>query len=221
MNIHLRFRGTSGWGLWLVALLFGTAAWLYAPVLSANRSHLWRPLSIPFSVSPGTITTPKFQVHFTGDYYVGLETRSKADLETLQSQPDIIDVSWQLLEGGNPVQVAPTVFLKGDSREYSSDPIQSDSQLRQIGRFRGEKNHSYQLVLHVEKGAPQIDAGKPSLVVEVEPGAAKDYFVGLYVRSDAAKIIAVTAILVAILSITWPFSRSLSQRPRPRPQSST
>jgi hypothetical protein len=189
--------------VWLAALLFGTAAWLYAPVLSANRSHPWRPLSIPFSVSPGAITTPKFQVHFTGDYYVGLETRSKADLETLQSQPDIIDVSWQLLEGGNPVQVAPTVFLKGNSREYSSYPIQSDSQLRQIGRFRGGNNHSYQLVLHVEKGAPQIHAGNPSLVVEVEPSAAKDYFVGLYLRRDLAKVLAISAVLITIFSIRW------------------
>ena len=203
MNIHLRFRGTNGWGVWLAVLLFGTSAWLYAPVLSANRSHLWRPLSVPFSVSPGTITTPEFEVYFTGDYDIGLKTRSKANAQTSRFQPDAIDVSWQLFEASNPVQVAPTVVVKGNSREYGSVPMQSGSQIRPIGLFRAEQKHVYQLALHVEKGAPQIDADRPSLVVELDPSAAKDYFVGLYLRRELSTVLVISAVLITLFSIRW------------------
>jgi hypothetical protein len=201
--------------MWLAAVFFAGAAWFYAQVVGAQRSHPWRPFSVRVSLSPGTITTPQFQVHFTGDYNVELEIQSKTDRQKLRSDPSLIDISWELLEGGKRVEIAPTVFSKGDSQEYSSVPTPPGSPFRQIGRFRGEKDHIYQLVMHVQKDASELNPGKPIVVTAVEPSAAKDYLVGTYIHADLAKILAVLAILVALLSIKWRFGHSFLQKFRP------
>jgi len=171
-------------------------------------------LCAPISLTPGTITTREFLPEFSGGYDIELRLSSRAALQRLR--PDLIDISWELLEAGKPVQVAPGVFLKGDSHDYnSSTPIARRELYRVIGHFDAKRGHAYQLALHVSMDAPELDATRPQIAVVLEPPInAKDYLVGIYVKKELAEYSFLLAVLIAFLCIRPSFWHSSVRRAR-------
>lgn len=177
-----------------VLLLVSTVSWLYNRMASYERSPACRLIDSPVSLAMGTIRTPEFKVNETAYYAIDLEVDANRDVEKMQcvmgllemdrwnreSQqryanqcrglPDLIDISWELMENGRVVEAAPTVPYRGDSHDHPYVLGGLGSVKRQIGELRLMKGHSYSLVLTVKRDASQLNPANPKIRVMVPAG---------------------------------------------------
>jgi hypothetical protein len=226
VRIHFNFRERISVSLGIGVLLLIPAAWLYARALAEEHSRYWERLAIPVSLAAGTINTPEFEIDRTGYYDINIEFQLKMDLLKMQcllgivemdrwnrfsqlkyaSQckniPDLIDISWELFEGGKIVEIAPTVVYQGNSQEYSSTSWEPGVAIwRQIGNFRAQKGHRYTLVLHVKRDASQLNIANPKVTVTVPPPDDKDRRVGVAIRKDEMCILTLIGSIFVIFGI--------------------
>ncbi len=204
---------------WIGVLLLIPACWLYARAFGEEHSGYWQRLVVPLSLVPGRINTPEFAIGQDGDYDIFVEFEPRIDFQKMQcllgiaatqgnfasrckDTPELIDISWELFEGGKIVQIAPTVAYQGDSREYPSISWEPGAAIRrQIGRFRGQKGHRYTLALNIKQDASRLNIANPKLAVTVPRGVAKDRYVGLYIQKLGASILGLIGAMVFLYGI--------------------
>jgi hypothetical protein len=186
-----------------VALLI-IAARLYAHA-AVYEHHNWVPLTLPVSLEPKTIRTPQITTDFDGDYEILIELEKIHDFHKMECMlgdpypntckgiPNLIDISWRLLEGEGE-----NVVSQGDSGDYLGAAWSATVE-RMIGKFRGQVGHNYVLVLHVKRDASELNAGRPRIKVQVPLlGAPKDYGAAAYVQRMFASMVGLVGAIILV-----------------------
>jgi len=162
-----------------------------------DDTRQWGPLSVQVQISPGAIVRKDFAVNVSAPYTINIEAQKKIDFDTLNCllgmRPDlskkcptgeVIESQWTVAQG-------ETVVASGSSSGYHGGNWASDTVSRQIGRFDGERYHTYRLEVKFLNDGSALDETDPHLVVAVDsdPKAAIFQF---------ALVLLVCAVLVLI-----------------------
>ncbi len=208
-------------GVLIGAAFLILAAWLYVRAVIREHTHDSQPLILPVSLAPGTIKTTEIKANLNYDYDIvldlegliiqgqkiipssGLRPDTHSASSGAQWVPNLIDISWELFEGGNLVSAGNSV-----TNEWTS---YSDALEGTIGKFKGREGGRYSLVLHVNKDASMLNVDNPTIKVQIPRGLWEDYGVGISIQKGGAGILAIIG--AAILGATF-FNR---RRRTPRP----
>ena len=192
----------------VVALLVCTSClvgsgWLYRRAIVWEWTHNLKPLVLPISLNPGTITTPEIRTDLDHNYdividFEGLSIQIKkdrcqlgADTDTpgsCEAFPNLIDISWKLFEGDDRI-------LEGQS-EKNAGALWSSTVERSIGKFEGHEGHRYKLILDIKKDASSLNTANPRLKVQVPRGLWEDYGAGIFIEKTEAGILAIVGVLI-------------------------
>lgn len=212
LELHFGLRRHIGVGFWIGVGFLCLAALLYAKSESEEHARNWGPLDIPISLNQGIINTPTLGPDLRGDYAILIEFDRKTPfnrmdfdrmdclLGTLTPQgtrpkwcngiPDLIDISWTLIEGKNMVS-------SGDSSHYPGGEL-SDKIYRHVGRFQARKGHSYSVVLNVKKDASELDMAHPRLLIRVPQDESEGYGARIYLEQLGALILALIGGIIVL-----------------------
>jgi hypothetical protein len=190
------------------AALIAFGALHYWRVARAETDFRWEPLSLPTSLSTGSIRTPEF-VTDTAPYDIQLDFKDGPGAENIDCYPSaprslveacgkappLVDVSWQLFKGSERVETGTstngtTVYEGTNGTDHKI-----------LGRFQGEKGYTYTLVFTTNRDAPGLRKLQPKLVVSIPIGLKEDYAMGFAFRQLEGCL---TALLgLAILFVPW------------------
>jgi hypothetical protein len=147
------------------AALYGWTYYEYA-------RHDWTPLSMPISLTPGSLQTKEFRLDRGLSYDVllhldpktidqqrmaclsGSEPESEA---ACKNTPTVVDISWAILENGGPVAV-------GNSRDFWG----GNSFERLLGPFQPTHDGRYTLSVEIHKDASVLAVAHPELQVVID-----------------------------------------------------
>jgi hypothetical protein len=182
--------GTVGVVLGLALLV--AAVLTFARALVWESSHSSEPLSMPISLAPGTIQTPRIKINLTTDYEIAIDL----DGSRLNGQAPIFEMSWQLFDSG---LVAQGTSADGPVGAWAGTVE------RTVGRFHAQAGESYMLILKINAGASRLDTANPVLKVQIPRGLWEDYLAGPSIRKfEAARV---GALGLIILASSWFWGR--------------
>ncbi len=104
--------------------------------------------------------------------------------------PDLVDISWSLLEGEK-------VVSEGNSRDYPG-AMWSATVERQIGRFVAVRGHKYRLVLNVKRDASELNIANPKLMVVIPLDESEGYGVQIEVEQLGALVLALMGATIVL-----------------------
>jgi len=214
-SVTRRTNKTFGIFLKAIALLgvgfLIAAGYFYLDAIRDEALNL-QPVALPVSLIPGTIKTPEFKADVDSwDYEIVLNLgtnvdrrrmdcflRDEANLDRCKGIPNLIDISWELFEGGK-------VALQGNSRTTAGMALVStDLYEQKIGTFRARRGHDYVIVLHVNRDASELNIAHPKIMVQIPRGYWEDHLMGIGFGKLFAGISGVigTTILVSAFAIS-------------------
>jgi hypothetical protein len=166
----MKMTGRIGLGLVIIA----AASWSGWTLWASTRR--WCPANIPVSLTKGSHTQNDFVVNVTGPYEIAVEADRNSSIpfnaltcalgtgavwpEKECSIPSVLRVSWALTSGDD-------VVAQGSSDETKGGGTTSDSALRTIGHFRGQRGHHYKLSVETLSDATSLAAASPRVKVNV------------------------------------------------------
>lgn len=167
----MRMAGRIGIGL----IILAAVSWSGWTLWSSTRK--WCPASVEMSLTKGSVTqTGEFQLNVTGPYEIAIEADRNKGIafntltcslgigpiwpEKICSTPSILKLSWVLASG-------EVVIAHGSSDETEGGDTTSDSVVRQIGYFRGQKGQRYKLAVATISEANTLAVANPRLKVNV------------------------------------------------------
>jgi hypothetical protein len=177
----------------------------------------WRRLTLPIDLRSGVLTrSPEFRVRLDTRYVVAIEVERNVlndDLLCLLggvpfrppcSVESVVDMDWTLWGGSQKI-------ASGSSRNERGWGFGSTIK-RTIGQFEGSSGTPYVLEVVSRLNASALAAANPRIVVDVNPGVTKDYYVSALlvavVLAPAAGLGVMWLIIWAVLgAFVWPKSK--------------
>jgi len=165
--------------------------------------RVWKPLSVPISLTIGGVRTPEFTTGLDTTYALFVESERNIEFQRLEclmgmtnwqrsktcaGAPEVIDIEWRVMHDGQAVAT-------GSSRN-SWGGFYSDSVAREVGHFAAQKDQRYSVVLDIRRDGGELNATHPKLLVQTHPGEWKDAVVG-HALSSELRIIGVAAFATA------------------------
>jgi hypothetical protein len=197
---------------WIGVAFLIASAYFSIQTVRDERLDL-QPLSLPVSLVPGTIRTPEFSTDIAyWDYEIAVDFDTnvnrqrmdcflggEANSDRCNGTPNLIDISWELIEGER-------VAFEGNSGSTSGMMEEPGVRYeRTIGTFRAQKGHRYTLVLHVKRDASELNSANPRIIVQIRRGYWDDHAMGIGFGKLFAGISGLIG--VTILAGTFAFRR--------------
>lgn len=211
-------------GLWLGLILFVAGASLFTLGI-VKEIFLPRAKTSTFSVSlaPGTVRLPEFQIGRTDDYEINVECQPKLDRKRMECLlgmqeieqlspnpeiytayckgiPDLIDMSWEVLEAEKGSQAGATKLYKGDSHEYPYVSWFAGEARRQIGHFRGEQGRRYALVVNIRRDASQLNVTDPKIAARVPPAEPTEAALWIWIQMAGGFVLGLLGAIILLFA---------------------
>lgn len=147
------------------AALYGWTYYEYA-------RHDWTPLSMPISLTPGSLQSKEFRldrgVHYDVELLFDSKTMDRQRMACLSGSepqaelackdvPSLVDFSWTILENGRPVGA-------GNSNDFRG----GNSFERLLGPFQPTRDGRYTLSVENHKDASVLEEAHPKLQVVID-----------------------------------------------------
>jgi hypothetical protein len=176
----------AGFGLLIVGV------YLYLNVQAWQSSHAPRPLVLAVSLGVGTITTPEIQADLGRSYDIALDLTRDAVIGQRRRLPSsLVSISWKLFDHDK-------LIAEGDS-EKAIWETHADTLEGIIGKFEGQSDRTYHLVLQVTRDASELNAANPRIIVQIPRGLWEDYGAGLFIRKVKAFIVGMTGMVIVVV----------------------
>ena len=215
IKIGVTIYGMLSKAITALSLVFGVALLVVATYfyIRATREQALslQSLSLPVSLVPGIVKTPGFRTDFDSNYEIAVDWDAK--VRTPRTGPMIIDISWELSEGAK-------IAAEGNSQEQENGGVSEEPGIlyeRRIGSFKAQKGHSYTLILHVKRDAPDQNIVHPRVVVQIPKFLWEDHAMVV----GFAKLIADVSVVVGLAAVIgayafWKRRRGRMTRQVPR-----
>lgn len=133
------------------------------------------------------------------DQAIGCLLGSEPGTTHCDGPPKILDVTWTLFEGRQAIAHG------GSDHNASMQRETGVAVSRQVGLFRGQRGHSYELELSVNRDGSELNVLDPKLVVRVPRGYWDDHAMAIAFYRLIAAVLALTglALLVLAASRAW------------------
>lgn len=163
-------------------------------------------MGMSVSLHPGTVVTPPFWTlvdHWDCQAEIGFNSkinnvvRSRSGVRMFQysvgpiqcvdgafcpALDSLLDISWQLQDGGKTV-------AEGNSHEWDGHgEMDSGRIIHPIGLFKAKKWHRYRLVLHINRDASVLNEAYPGIIVGLRYTDAEKNYVGVFVCGPVALV---------------------------------
>jgi hypothetical protein len=205
--------------VWVGVAFLIVAASLYFESVRDERLHP-QPLSLPVSLTSGLIRTPEFTADIDSwvyDIAIDFDTKvdqprldcllgGEAGLDRCDGASNLIDISWELFDGGR-------IVADGNSGSTSGIMVEPGVRYeRTIGTFKAQKGHHYTLVLHVNRDASELNSANPNIVVQISRGFWEDRVIGIAL----GKLFAGISGLLGLTILAGSFAVRRFKRRKPR-----